>query len=408
MADSERRKDDPLRSDETTISSSSSSSSSPESPNRTGGLNVKSILAEFEKRRVELFGLIRSAEARAREAEEKYTEAETRLDRETDQRQLVEKQLRELEEEYLLRLSTVEAEETKRLEAEMSLEKAEAQLKDAEARVKEAEERAKNEAEARRLAEEAQTELEEKVEAAVLALADAERKRAEAEAEARAAEDNVREIEALIGEAETIGQEANNRYKTAEARMQQETELRDLAEKKLKALEDELSSYLELDWSKVEPDIIQSNSAPPNADAKDPAWQFEAQVETEKKARLAAEKALASAEAKVFEVEDELRKAEEKHRQAEAGLKNVMRKQESELRSLSEQVARSKDFSKGPAVIKSGGQGGRGGTGVEQYTQIAPEPIAVNTKIKLATYSAAITLLLVALCWLVVAMYLTN
>jgi hypothetical protein len=54
-------------------------SSHPTIPTPTASLNIKSITAELEKRRSELFAMVRMAEARTREADEHWKQAETRL-----------------------------------------------------------------------------------------------------------------------------------------------------------------------------------------------------------------------------------------------------------------------------------------------------------------------------------------
>lgn len=414
--------------------------SSNETPGGNASYNIKSVTAELERRRAELFALARGAEDRAREAEERFKQAEIRLDQEIAQRRVVEQRLRELEDEYLQRLSAAEAEEMKRLEAELAredaenrlreadnrardaeariqeeaeartreaearlrevekrLKEAEARFKEADDRVFDAEDRLKEETKARMLAEKAMADAEAKAGAATIALAGAEQRRAEADTRARAAEDNAREIEALIGEAESIAHTANERYKAAEAKLQHEVELRALAEQKLKSLEDELSSYLGLDWSKSEPQISQVVAAPATTWTEEMSGgqggQLQAQLEAEQKARAAAEKVSAAAEVKLSELEAELRKMEEKHRQAEAGFKKMLRKQEAELRTFSEQVTRSNASTTELSLVKSG-EG--------EYTQNVGGQPMLSTKIKLVSYGAVITLLLIMLSWLVV------
>src|SRR5262249_56069558 len=97
--------------------------------------------------------------------------------------------------------------------------------------------------------------------AVTIALAEANQKRGEAEAAARAAEEKARRIEALLIETEAVAHEATERHNAAEARLEYEIKQRASAEQKLKEFEDELSSYLELDWSKSDPDITQASPA---------------------------------------------------------------------------------------------------------------------------------------------------
>jgi chromosome segregation ATPase len=67
------------------------------------------------------------------------------------------------------------------------------------------------------------------------------------EARAREAQENAREIGALIDEAEAMINEAHDKYISAETRLRQEAALRVLAERKLKDLKEDLRSYPNLD-----------------------------------------------------------------------------------------------------------------------------------------------------------------
>ncbi len=175
-----------------------------------------------------------------------------------------------------------------------------------------------------------------------------------------------------------------------EARLHQEIELRVSAEKKLIALEDELSTFLELDWSKIDPKITQIIPTPDSASAQEAISQLQAQIESELQARLRAEKACAAAEATLVELKS-------KHLRTEAGFKHILRKQEAELRALSEQVNRARAPSAANAVVKSV---------EEDYTQNRPEQLAMRTRIKLVGYIGVIILLLFALCFLIVTIFI--
>jgi tetrahydromethanopterin S-methyltransferase subunit G len=385
--DSERDEADSPRYGETKGSTSS------ESRDTAPGLSIKSIKAELEKRRTELLAMVHTAEARAREAEEKFQQTEARLEEESEKRQLAEKQVHELMGEYQQQLSSIAVEESKRREAERAHEESQARLKEAEHWIKEAEATFNTETEARRLAEEALTESEEKAEEASRSLAEVERKWAEAEARARAAEENAREIEAMIGEVEAVGQETTERLKATEARAHEESELRALAEKRLKALEEDLSSYLEVDWLKDEADTMAANVTRANVYHQESNLEYQEQIEAERSARISAERALAVAEAKVSEAEAEIRRTDEKHRQSEAGLKKIVRKQEAELRTLSEQVFRTKE----PTVEMTSTRYD------EEVTQIVPQSLSKDARIKLVAYGAVIMLLLVMLYHLIAA-----
>lgn len=63
------------------------------------------------------------------------------------------------------------------------------------------------------------------------------------EARAREAQENAREIGALIDEAEAMINEAHDKFVSAETRLRQEAALRVLAERKLKVLKGDLRSY---------------------------------------------------------------------------------------------------------------------------------------------------------------------
>jgi hypothetical protein len=361
----------------------------------TGPL-LKSLTIELERRRSELFSQVRIAEARAQELEERYRETERRLDQELGMRRTAEQRLRELEDEYLHRLAAAEEEELKRLDAESARERAEAALSEYEKRVKEAEEIVKSETEAHAQSEKAMKDAEARAEAASLAVAEAERKVTEAEAKAQSAEENARAIESLIDEAESIANAARDRYKNAESRMQHEIELRTQVEEKLRGMEIELSSLLEVDWTKTEPrtsSVVSEGAA---------TTQLQSQFESEQKVRAAAEEGRVAAEARarqleedIFKFEEKYRQAEEKHRQAEAGFKKILRKQEAELRSMSEQVTRSNSTTTDLSTAKSSGK---------NDAQMSAATITRNAKIKLVGYGFVIALLFFGLIWVLVVL----
>src|SRR5262245_28361007 len=343
-------------------------SSRPTISTPSASMSIKTITAELEKRRAELFAMVRVAEARTREADDHWKQAETRLAEESERRQMTDKQLRDLEDEYLQKVAFAETEELKRREAEVALADTDAKLKELEIRMSEAEWLVSEEVNARKMAEEAlleaeertansirereeaerrkadadakAREAEEKAEVSLLEMAEAEQRRSEAEAKARQAEENAREIESLIDEAGAIARSANDRYKTAEGRLQQELEARASAEERLKAMEDELSYYLDVEWTKIEPIIvpisgstdelmqapqlreetgwqqqIREETARQLLMQEEMARQLQTQIEAEKKARVHAEQAYAAAEAKIYELEGELRKTEDRYRQ---------------------------------------------------------------------------------------------
>jgi exonuclease SbcC len=310
--------------------------------------------------------MARAAEARLKEVEEQCEQAEGRLEQELRERLLAEQRLRELEENRLRQQQAIMIEapqartsawaqggsgagtgtwviepeaKAKEFTEAKAKEFAEAKAKEfTDAKAKEIEARAKDaeaevqalmvalmEAEQKRVKAEAlaQTatdkarELESEAETAKAALAEANRRMAEAEAAARVAEENVRAIESLIVEAEAAGRQATERYQHIEAELQYEAKQRAVAEQKLKEFEDELSSYLELDWSKGEPDLSRAVVVRQGG-ADEVVSQFHAQVEAERRARREAEEARAALEHRTREMERALRIAEENNRQIAA------------------------------------------------------------------------------------------
>ncbi|MCI0390950.1 MAG: hypothetical protein MOB07_19570 [Acidobacteria bacterium] len=543
-------------------------------PNTSAGHKIKSVTAELEKRRAELIALARAAEIRAREAEEKCEQIETRLEQEANQRLEAEHRLRELEDERLRQLQAAEIESVKTLKtaleqeraevearlneaeerikaaenkaeeltlalaeaerrraeaenlaqvarddareieslfagAEVRLKEVESRLTEAEARAMEAEARAMEKDEAHRVAETALLEAQNKDEAAALAMAKAEtatialneanqkraeaeasseaaeaklqqtevrltqeldqrtfleqllreleeksreqqraretkelelydallsreelearlkeaesrlmdagtakialteelQKRAEAEAAARAVEEKARNIEALLIEAEAVAHEATERHKAAEAKLQYEIKQRALAEQKLQEFEDELSNYLELDWSKNEPDMAQASAArEPQASAARDGFvtneytsQLLAQVEVERNARHEAEEARQAIELRIWEMERELSDAEERHRQQEDELRELLRRQETKQSALPEwaTVAESKFSSHN--LAKSGDEG---------HTYSLRKQKGFSYELKFIVYGIVITSLLIAAGWLITELFL--
>jgi hypothetical protein len=128
--------------------------------------------------------------ARAQEARERCDQAENRLEKETNQRLMAERRLRELEKDRLRQLQAVKVEGAKTLKVMLAHGEMKAKLKKAEGRIKEVENDARS---------------------LTLALARADQKRAEAEATARAAEEKAQKIEALFLGEEVAAHEAAER-----------------------------------------------------------------------------------------------------------------------------------------------------------------------------------------------------
>jgi hypothetical protein len=304
------------------------------------GLNNVSEEVEVERRRAELAAMARAAEARAKEAEEKAEQAEGRLEQELRERLLAEQRLRELEEDRLRKLQAgIPIEAPQPRTASWAQPGTEARLKEAETRAKESQtwakgaeteiqslrskmaeseqKRAKAEALARAAGDRSR-ELESQAETARAALAEANRKTAEAETTARIMEEKARAMETLLAEAEAVGRQATEKYQTVEFELQSEAKYRAAAEHKLKEFEDELGSYLELDWSKEEPDLSRAVVVRQSGGTEEVAAQVHAQVEAERRARREAEEARSTLEFRIRDMEKSLRIAEENNRQIAA------------------------------------------------------------------------------------------
>ena len=86
------------------------------------------------------------------------------------------------------------------------------------------------------------------------------------------------------------------RYQTIEAELQREVNQRAMAEQKLKEFEDELSSYLELDWSRGEPEMALVAVARDSGVPDEFVSRVQAQVAAERRARQEADDARAAIE----------------------------------------------------------------------------------------------------------------
>ena len=323
-------------------------------------------LAEANQRRA-------AAEAAAQSAEEKCGQVEYRLTQEMDQRALLEQRIRELEEKFW---DQQRARETRELEINdvlLAREQAEAQLREVETRLLEAG-------------------------SAAFALTEANQKRAEAEAAVRNSEENARTLEALLMEAEAAAHEATERHKAAETKLQYEIRQRAQAEQKLKEFEDELSSYLELDWStKSESEAPQAVAAQDGFVTDEHTSELLAQVEIERKARQEAEEARASFEMRMWEMERELRNAEERRRQQEDEIRELHRKQEMKQSSPPEWKAVGESRFTPAGMAKSASQ---------DHAYSLKKQKGVGYEFRFIVYGIVITALLVAAGWLVTELFL--
>jgi hypothetical protein len=195
-------------------------------------------------------------------------------------------------------------------ESEVEIESLKIALKDADQK------RAKAETHAQAASDRAR-QFESEAGAARIALAEANRRVAVAEAAARTAEERIHTIESLLVEAEAAGRQAMERYQTIETELQREVSQRAIAEQKLSEFEDELSSYLELDWSRGEPDMALVAVARDSGGGGNDEFvsRLQAQIAAERRARQEAENARAALELKIWEMDRALRIAEENNRQ---------------------------------------------------------------------------------------------
>ena len=319
------------------------------------------------------------AEAMARSVEERFQQSEFRLTQELDQRSLLEQLLRELEEKSKEQLKERETKELELYDALLFREEAEARLKEAETRLLDAG-------------------------STSVALDESNQQRIEAEAAARAMEEKARKIEALLIEAEAVAHEATEGHKAAEAKLQYEIKQRAVAEQKLKEFEDELSNYLELDWSKSEPE-----AAPQQQQQQQPSVaidgfvtnehtsQLLAQVEIERKAKQEAEEARAAIELRIWEMERELSDAEERHRQQEDELRELLRRQEAKQSAMPEWAAVPESKFSTLGMSKSA---------EDANTYSLKRQKGFSYELKFIIYGIVITSLLAAAGWLITELFL--
>jgi hypothetical protein len=307
------------------------------------GLRIKALAdEELEKRKAEIVAAARAAEAKAREADEKYRKAGNRLEKEVALRVSTEERLREIEESYRRQLSETEAEGMKRLEAEEALEQSEVRIKQIEARLEE-------EAEARREAEERLEEAIEQFQARIKEVENC----AEVESEARLklvseieearkmkaeAENQMRAAEETVEQAKTIADEAEKKFAAAEARLRQETELRILAEEQIKILAHSLNVDLGPGWSGIEIENSEPAASSGESAVSEEAYrELQAELEAERKSRLVAEQTR-------DDTESRLRTADEKHRRSIAHYQSIVEQQQNKIQEMSMQIDEGKTF----------------------------------------------------------------
>ncbi|MBS1791721.1 MAG: hypothetical protein JST85_28695 [Acidobacteria bacterium] len=342
----------------------------------TEATNSESLGQEIERRKAAIIAIAREAEARSREAAEKFHQAEANLNEQVELRKQAEAKVNELEEDAKQWQAVAQSEELKRIEAEI-------------ARV-ELEERAKQETEARATADKARAQAETACQQAEAKARNAEEAYQNAEAKVRAAEEAARTAESLIYEADAIARQMEEKYKASETKLHREAELRALAEQMLQEMAS-LMPNQELSLENLGAPFAAQTPLTISTGNDDQFKQFQIQLETEQKARLSAEHARTDAESRIVELETKLRKLEEKFRTSENGYKKVLRKQEEELRMMSEQITRSNESTTSMSLVKSDDE--------IMFLDVA-EVGAKGASVKLVLYGALISLLMVALVWL--------
>ncbi len=293
-------------------------------------------LAAYKSR---ILAVTKATEAKARESEEKFSKIKKQLETETELRLAAEKRLEEVEIFYSRQKSTIEYEEIKRASLEEVLRETQNTLA-AETEARKKAEKARDDArtlsgnatETIRSAEERRAAAEAEAAAALELSVAMEARAIQAEASARKllvdaqnAEKALREIEHLVYESERIAAEAQEKCKQLESRLAKESEMRQFAEQQLKALVDELNIDLEIDWAKLEADLVRANVPTQRLQtASEPSDQLQIQIELERKARQEAEKSRTEAENLLVETKTALAQLEEKRLNAEAYYKNLL------------------------------------------------------------------------------------
>jgi hypothetical protein len=250
-------------------------------------------------------------------------------------------------------------------------------------------------------------------ESAAITLEEARKRIVELEANVRegdkkviAAGETAREMELLTREAGAREKEAEKKREDAEARLQLEVEMRQVAERKILALENKFKSELEIDWTRFKDDLEQAEAAvrareeaiaqtsieDAGRDPEDLIQHLYMQLEAERQSRNEIDRRLAESEARVdnekakFNFDAERRLAE-----MEAALKAANALRLEAERKLAE-------FAIGNAEMK------------EYYNAAVRNTAALNSsvgawgvskeKVRLAGYVAAAMLLILAFIYL--------
>jgi hypothetical protein len=375
-------------------------------------------LAAYKSR---ILAVTKATEAKARESEEKFTQIKKRLETETELRLAAEKRLEEIEIFFNRQKSTIEYEEIKRASLEEALRETQNTLAlEMEARKKA--EKARDDATAFsgnatitiQSAKERRSAAEAEAAAALELSVTMEARAIQAEASARKllvdaqnAEKALREIENLVYESERIADEAQEKCKQLESRLAKETEMRQFAEQQLKALMDELNIDLEVDWAKLEADLVRNNVPTQQLPvASESADQLQAQIEIERKARLEAENSRSAAEKLLRETKTALAKLEEKRLNAEIYYKNLLEQKTQDQEKVESALASSSSIDSKRESLS--------GANPAQATIELSTPFATmlenslerrNSRVRVLAYASGTVVLFIAIILLSIAAY---
>lgn len=347
------------------------------------------------------------AENSARTFEERYATVKADLSKEVELRLQATQQLRDLEDRFNRTQQTREIAELKLYDAVTTRKEYEERVRELEERLVAAEQQLKEEQEARRSIEEDTRDTRKNGAALEQAAAEAERlssalsianqKRMESEIAARASEERLEKLEGRFVEMEAIVVDSRERCKLLESQLRKEASDRAVAESKLKTIEEELSSYLDMDWSKGEADgamlgVIGSAVSVPS----EAAAQMQSRLDAEQKARIEAEDAFAALELKMWDMEWALRNAEEKNRQQEEEVARLLQKKEAAPRTDSADPIVEERNPEGEDFFKSTD---------ENLPYKLSKRDWMMFKIRFAAFGVGIGLLLIFVCMLIAAAF---
>ncbi len=344
-------------------------------------LSVDFAKAGVENYRLQIVSAVRTATEKVHRAEESLQKALAQIDAEIAQRTAAEEKVQTLEARFSQHSASVDALELRRMELEYSLEDVQARL-NAEMELKAALEKEVFEARANS-------------DAMSLKIMKLENARADAEDKAAAADRMVRDVENMLDQSEALATEANLKFKAIEARLLQERELRQFAEQQLKTLVEEFNITLDVDFTDLP--VTEHLNGSRNGhgalaelqtlSADKRYQQLLTGIETERQARIEAEKQMQSIHQEAAEARELMKKSEALLAQTQADFQAKIQAMDAEIRQLHIKLQISED-----AASRS------------RETQV-PHPVAeaplhrgaTGMKTRIITYSAGIGVVLLVL-----------